>query len=264
MNTAERCVRLVSLRSFSPSLVALFLLALVVSESHSASVGWDSPPPAASRVPITLPGQQLKRDYLATAIPLQIVLDPVTATEKAPLAPPRKGQPLKVGFARDMPPPYQGDLSPWLTWESLPGGGRVAAFSVTSPGARAIRVGIELEGLPENAEMRFFGSKNSDTFGPFTARSIRAQQAGSDAAVEPTPALFWSPVIEGETAGVEVYLPGPVESGFPMRAPKIQHLRYSLQYPDEKNLSEIGSAAACNIDVKCRDTVLSDLGRVVS
>lgn len=92
---------------------------------------------------------------------------------------------------------------------------------VTSPGARATRVGIELEGLPENAEMRFFGSKNSDTFGPFTARSIRAQQAGSDAAVEPTPALFWSPVIEGETAGVEVYLPGPVESGFPMRAPKI-------------------------------------------
>lgn len=83
MNTAERCVRLVSLRSFSPSLVAFFLLALVVSESHSASVGWDSPPPAASRVPMTLPGQQLKRDYLATAIPLQIVLDPVTATEKA-------------------------------------------------------------------------------------------------------------------------------------------------------------------------------------
>ena len=169
MNTAERCVRLVSLRSFSPSLVALFLLALVVSESHSASVGWDSPPPAASRVPMTLPGQQLKRDYLATAIPLQIVLDPVTAAEKATLAAPRKGQPLKVGFARDMPPPYQGDLSPWLTWESLPGGGQVAAFSVTSPGARAIRVGIELEGLPENAEMRFFGSKNSDTFGPFTA-----------------------------------------------------------------------------------------------
>ena len=84
--------------------------------------------------------------------------------------------------------------------------------------------------------MRFFGSKNSDTFGPFTARSLRAQQAGSDAAAEPTPALFWSPVIEGETAGVEIYLPGPVESGFPMRAPKIQHLEYSLQYPDEKDL----------------------------
>ncbi len=71
-------------------------------------------------------------------------------------------------------------------------------------------------------------------------------------------------MIEGETAGVEVYLPGPVENGFPMRAPKIQHLGYSLQYPDEKNLSEIGSAAACNIDVKCRDTVPSDLSAAVA
>ncbi|MDG4553828.1 MAG: hypothetical protein P9E24_06220 [Candidatus Competibacter sp.] len=214
---------------------------------------------------MTLPAQPLKRDYRTTAIPLQVVLDPVTATEKATLAAPRKGQPLKVGFARDMPPPYQGDLSPWLTWESLPGDGRVAAFSVTSPGARAIRVGVELEGLPENAEMRFFGSKNSDTFGPFTARSLRAQQAGSDAAgTETAPTLFWSPVIEGETAGVEIYLPGPVESGFPMRASKIQHLAYSLQYPDEKDLSGIGSSAACNIDVKCRDTVPSDLSAAVA
>ncbi len=207
MSTAEKH----SPFKFSPPLLhamaALVLLALTVSEGYAVSVGGGSPP-SAGRTPMSFPDKQLKRDYRATAIPLQIVLDPVTATEKSTLAAPRKDQPLKVGFAREMPPPYQGDLYPWLSWEALPGDGQVAAFSVTSPGARALRVAIELEGLPENAEMRFFGSKNSDTFGPFTARSMRAQQLGGNAAdAEPTPALFWSPVIEGETAGVEIYLP---------------------------------------------------------
>ena len=252
---------------FSPplwhSIAVLVLLALSVSEGYAASVGGGSPP-AAGRTPMNYPNQQLKRDYRVAAIPLQIVLDPVTATEKSTLATPRKDQPLKVGFAREMSPPYQGDLSPWLTWESLPDGGRVAAFSVTSPGGRAIRLGIELEGLPENAELRFFGSKNPDTFGPFTARSLRAQQAGSNTAAEPTPALFWSPVIEGETAGVEIYLPGPVESGFPMRAPKIQHLAYSFQYPDEKRLFDIGGSGSCNIDVKCRSTLPDNLSAAVA
>ncbi|MGB5063369.1 MAG: trypsin-like peptidase domain-containing protein [Candidatus Competibacter sp.] len=210
--------------------------------------------------------KQLKQDYSVTAIPLQIVLDAVTVTEeKAALATQRKDQPLKVGFAREVPPPYQGDLYPWLSWEALPGDGRVAAFSVTSPGARALRVAIDLEGLPEETEMRFFGSKNSEIFGPFTARSIRAQQAGGNpASSEPSPTLFWSPVIEGETAGVEIYLPASVEGGFPIRAPKIQHLTDSFQYPDEKRLSDIGRSGSCNIDVKCRDTVPSNLSAAVA
>jgi hypothetical protein len=84
----------------------------------------------------------------------------------------------------------------------LSDGGQVAAFSITSPGASALRVAIDLEGLPEETEIRFFGSKNSETFGPFTARSIRAQQAvGNSADTESAQVLFWSPVIEGKPPG---------------------------------------------------------------
>ena len=46
-------------------------------------------------------------------------------------------------------------------------------------------------------------------------------------------------MIEGETAGVEVYLPSPAQGGFIIKIPKIQHLVYSIQYPDNKNLSDI-------------------------
>ncbi|MCB1825473.1 MAG: trypsin-like peptidase domain-containing protein [Candidatus Competibacteraceae bacterium] len=246
------------------SIAMFMLLALAMSEGRAASVGGGSPP-MAGKASMSSPGKQLKQDYRVTAIPLQIVLDAVTTAEKSTLAAPRKNQPLKVGFAREVPQPYQEDLFPSLSWELLPDGGRVAAFSVTSPGARAIRVAIDVEGLPEETEMRFFGRKNSEIFGPFTARAIRAQQAGGNSSnTESAQDLFWSPVIEGETAGVEIYLPASVEGGFPIRAPKIQHLTYSLQYPNEENLFDIGSSAYCNIDVKCRDTVPDNLSAAVA
>ncbi len=254
---------------FSPSpwrsMAMLVLLAVTMSEGYAASVGGGSPP-MAGKASMYLPDKSLKQDYSVTAIPLQIVLDAVTTTEeKAALATQRKDQPLKVGFARAMPQPYEEDLSPSLSWKLLSDGGQVAAFSITSPGARALRVAIDLEGLPEETEIRFFGNKNSETFGPFTARSIRAQQAvGNSANTESAQALFWSPVIEGETAGVEIYLPASVEGGFPIRAPKIQHLTYSFQYPDIKSLSSIGLSGSCNIDVKCQNTVPDNLSAAVA
>ncbi|MDG4554071.1 MAG: trypsin-like peptidase domain-containing protein [Candidatus Competibacter sp.] len=264
MNTVKILSRLKSRAPLSHSMAIVGLLALAMSASHAASVGGGSPS-ATDRASMHFSDKQLKRDYGAAAPPLQIVLAPVTATEKATLATQRKDQPLKIGFAREVPPPYQGDLYPWLTWESLPDGGRVAAFSVASPGARALRVAIELEELPENAEVRFFGGNNAEVFGPFTAGSIRAQQAGGNpAGSEPPSSLFWSPVIEGETVGVEIYLPSPGAGGFPIRAPKVQHLSYSLQYPDTKSLSEIGRSGSCNIDVKCRGTVPSNLSAAVA
>ncbi len=258
-----------SLFEFPPSpwcSIAMFvLLALTMSEGYAASMGGGSPP-MAGKAAMSFTDKQLKRDYSVTAIPLQIVLDAVTATEeKAALATQRKDQPLKVGFARALPQPYHENLSPSLSWELLPDGGRVAVFSITSPDARALRVAIDLEGLSDEAELRFFGNKNSETFGPFTARSIRAQQAmGNSVDTESARALFWSPVIEGETAGVEIYLPASVTDEFSIRAPKIQHLTYSLEYPNEENFFEIGSSASCNIDVKCRDTVPSNLSAAVA
>ncbi len=55
-----------------------------------------------------------------------------------------------------------------------------------------------------------------------------------------------------------------MKARFPIRAPKIQHLAYSFQYPNEKRLSDIGNSASCNIDVKCRDTVPDNLSAAVA
>lgn len=75
-----------SLFEFPPSpwcSIAMFvlLLALAMSESYAASVGGGSPP-MAGKAAMSFTDKQLKRDYSVTAIPLQIVLDAVTATEE--------------------------------------------------------------------------------------------------------------------------------------------------------------------------------------
>ena len=49
-----------------------------------------------------------------------------------------------------------------------------------------------------------------------------------------------------------------------IKIPKIQHLVYSIQYPDNKNLSDIGTSGSCNIDIKCRSTVPSNLSAAVA
>ena len=99
-------------------------------------------------------------------------------------------------------------------------------------------VAIDLEGLPEETEIRFFGSKNSEF------RTLHGQ-------IHPCPAgdgkfggyrIGAGSVLvagdRGETAKVEIYLPASVEGGFPIRAPKIQHLTQSFQYPDEDLFSD--------------------------
>ena len=199
---------------------------------------------------MTLPGQQLKRDYCHRDTPPNRA-GPGHATEKASPAAPRKGPPLKVGCAGHAATP-SGDLSPWLTWGIRSAAG-LRPFGHPSPGRGRFGWESNWRGLPENAEMRFSGARIPDTFGPFTARSIRAQQAGSDAAVEPTPALFWSPVIEGETARVEALSTRAGGKWFPCGCPRYSTWGICFSIPTKRTFQKSAARRACNIDVKLRD-----------
>ena len=246
-------------------LACLAFTASSMSDVQAQSARGDSPSPRAA-VNASNPEKQLKQDYSTVAVPLEIVLDPVADAEKSALARPEKGRPLQIGFGRDLPEIYQGDLYPRLTWVHAAGGGEVATFAVTSPGARAIRVAIAADRLPASAEVRFFGRKNAEVFGPFRAAEVRSRPDDASRAGTETPAaeLFWSPVIEGDTAGVEVHVASRAEGPFLMRVAGIQHLMESVQYPDGKRLSDIGDAGACNIDVRCRTTTPALLSAAVA
>ncbi len=266
--------KLLRLLAFYSFFAVFSLLTLISMGAHGASVSSEV---YKDNTKDTLQTPALKgKGYKKEAMSLNILLDSVTYTEKAQLST-AKNQPLKIGFGRDLPSHYRGDLQPLLTWTPKADGAQIGTFSVTSPGAKALRLALQAERLPEGVEVRFFSfSLPEQVFGPFTRRDIMKQALQRESANEKKPlskgstvstedeALFWSPVIEGDTLGVEIFAPSlEAQYALSLKLVQVSHLAYSLLSPDEKSLSDIGRSGSCNIDVVCQ-TIPGNLQNAVA
>ena len=127
---------------------------------------------------------------------LHITLPPPARTPKS--ASPGGDGPVQVSFERGMPAEYEGNLSSRMKW--VPIGDRTIATlaSVTSPGATNMRMGVQVD-LPPEAEIRFFGADPTMTYPVVTRRDISWN--GFE------PQTLWSPIVEGQTIGIEIVLP---------------------------------------------------------
>lgn len=161
---------------------------------------------------------------------------------------PRGGAPLQVGIGRSAVRERLGTSRPTLDWVQVPGGGHVATFDVTSPVAMGLRVGLKLQGLPANAELRVRGSELPlDDVLLVKAAEIRASTVGG---------IYWTPPTDGETQTVEVYLPaGASTRGIRIDVPELSHLLTNSRR-GFKILEKIGESGACNIDTACRVATL--------
>ena len=124
------------------SLVLIFSLSAV---GHTQSVSVDSgfrPPDETDDTTYTPQAQPLIQDSASASIALRITLPEVTSSERATWMEQKENQPSQIGFGREIPAAYQGDLAPRLTWVTLSDGSLVSALSVTSPGASALRVAV--------------------------------------------------------------------------------------------------------------------------
>ena len=200
--------------------------------------------------------RQLKQDYTSTPIALQITLPQVTSAEYAELTAQEENQPLQIGFGRDIPIAYQDDLAAQLQWVTLSDGSLVSALRVTSPGAQALRIAVYAS-LDAGAELRFFSlSDPTQHFGPFTQKDFSLQTpepAGADESLLPDSPL-WSPVIEGETVGVEIALPSSAAlSTFSLYVDQVSHLISSIPQYESQHLGDIGDAQCSHTDVQCKD-----------
>ena len=151
-----------------------------------------------ARPPATLKAKTSKDDIVN-----RVVLPPIPDQRRMPEA--SKGAPQQIGFPRAIALDDAQQVAPArLRWTPA-GSSTVTAFSITSPGASALRVSLAFQTLPDGAEIRFFGLGTDDTvFGPFTLSDIRALEVKEGANGV---GLFWSPVIEGDTVAVELFLP---------------------------------------------------------
>jgi lysyl endopeptidase len=179
---------------------------------------------------------------LAPGAAAGVVLSPITDNELAPLrqANQRSRKRHAIGVTRALAGaalPSARDL-PWRAVEA----GSAAQAAVTSPGAGAMRISIDLAGVPEDVEMTFFGSDRPERLlGPVRVGEIRDRA---------TP--WWSPLTDGETQTVEFFVPGandPRSSGLGIAG--VSHVVAPIAGGMAKQARDIGKAGSCNIDIQC-------------
>lgn len=209
-----------------------------------------------------LPGQNidtssLKLDIRNVKTQRNIRLEPFGESEKSSLPPAEKDSPLRIGAERNMPSPYSQkvDLAS-LEWTRLETGGQAAILTVTSPGAEAVRMGLSVKEMAEDIEIRFFGMEAPQkVFGPYTVekliqKDIQVEKSSKGYITQKQ--LFWSPVIEGDTVGMEIYLPeGRQLNELSFSIPQIAHIWLSVLKSTPKRLADIGHSGTCEVDIAC-------------
>ena len=133
------------------SLAAFAAAAFLSLAAHAASESAEPEIQSASAMPATLASVRVRASSRH-----MITLDAPPASAKLFDTGGKNGTPLKVGFARPVDALSDADaFARQLAWERLEDGGQVAALSVTSPGAAALRMGLVVESLPAGAMLRF-------------------------------------------------------------------------------------------------------------
>ena len=235
-------------------LVTLCLLATATATPalRAAAAGGEAPGRSAPPGIATVDGPRAKAALVlpAAAAARRIDLARPVAADEADLAAYNarrsgKGQPLAIGFGRDVPHSVRTVALAGLAWTTTADGGRVARIEVASPGAAALRVALALPTASAGLSVRFAGAGAGAAFGAVSAAAIAAatSRAGQ----------YWSPVLAGEAAGVELH----VAAGAPLpdamlAIPRVSHQLVTgvdLLAPHAK--AGIGSAGSCNVDVAC-------------
>ena len=189
----------------------------------------------------------LKLDHSTPPPALRIVLPPPERDEMKAMERALGKGPLAVGFHRDMPEAFAGDLVPRLEWVAQRDGSFVGVVSVTSPGAKALRAG--LRGNPvAGIEIRFFGEHAGTRHPPLTARDFQREGDGS--------ALLWSPTVGGDTIGIEIALPSEkARDAFTLRIEALAHTTLPAESLESAHKLDCPDV---HIDVQCRADVIHD------
>lgn len=125
-----------------------------------------------------------------------------------------------------------------LDWQALDGG-QIGRLDIHARGAAALRVALNLTGLPDAAELRV-----ADSHGVHLVRVADARGQLDSAG------RYWTPVSDGEQARIEVWLPAQAQA----MAPRVEAISHFVASPLQSTgfTKVLGSSGACNIDVVCR------------
>ena len=182
-----------------------------------------------------------KRGYSGAPAGLHVVLPPPSAEEEKRARQPSNPKLVVIGFHRDVPADFAGNLSPAIDWSERADGSFVGSVHVTSPEAASLRVGIRAD-LPLGGEVRFFGPGPDEHFPASTREDLYI--------VDGEIRTLWSPTVDGDTLGIEISLPSrKAVDAFRIVIDAVAHSNYAVSALDKARKLD---CSHIHIDVKCR------------
>ena len=239
----------------------ILLAAAIVGSAAAAETAITAVPPARYQPPAVqkaaaTPALLLSADAPATRIalskPTASELDTVKRMNAASKTLPgsssiRKGARLAIAFDRPVESASRVIALDTLGWRTAADGSRAARIEVQSPDAAALRVALRLSSDVAGMTLRFAGAQaGAAVFGPYHAAMIRADNTSFG--------TFWSPVLAGDTAIVEVSVPASTKLS--SQRLTIDAVSHQLVAPAQlRNVAakvlDIGDGLPCETDVKC-------------
>jgi lysyl endopeptidase len=239
------------MRRFHPAVAALLLAIGNISPVFAQSHGPASAPPA----PKAAYHDAFRLDANASAAQVRIAAPEAQAVAKARAANgASRNKRMRIGINAEVPGSAVADAAA-LDWTAV-AGGAAARWNVSSEGARALRVALGIARIPAGVELRFAGSANPATvYGPFTARDVALSGP-----------VFWSPVLDGDSAIVEIFAPAGIAPGsLGITLQRASYLFVRPSDPDAITLAKV--AGACQVDLICRsatDALMAQTARSVT
>ncbi len=182
-----------------------------------------------------------------------VELAPLTESRMTEPQDPFSSAPVKIGFLREvLALSTSPQVATALEWTTNPDGFLVGHLSVRSSGAAALRMGLRFYLLPPELELRFHDETLNQievVSGTEIQSVLGENQKAGDTSEDAL--IYWSPVINGESLGVEFSLPpGVTTESLGFRVTGISHLSVNPAKSEPQSLIQ-KAAASCNLDSRC-------------
>jgi len=157
-----------------------------------------------------------------------------------------KGQPLAIGFGRELGAAQRTIDLARLAWVTSTDGARHARIEIVSAGAAAMRVALAAGADAAGLSYTFSGAGGIGSTFTVSADAVRAALADG---------LYWSPTIAGDLLRIDLRVAaGAALPAAPLVIPRVSHLLvdgFELDPRSTKLPKGVGDSGSCNIDVAC-------------
>ena len=182
-----------------------------------------------------------------------IQLGPLNESRLIEPADPFSSAPVKIGVLREVKAlASASQVMTALAWTTNPDGFSLGHLTIRSSGAAALRMGLRFDLLPAGVELRFHDENLKQievVSGIEIQRILDANQKAGDTSEDAL--IYWSPVIQGESLGLEVSLPpGTTIDQLGFRITGVSHLTLDPAKNEPQSLIP-KAAESCNLDSRC-------------